>query len=259
MLHAVTRTPLLLAALIAFATSAALARDEIRTERVHFKPGTSSATIKGKIKGYETVDYVLEASKGQQMNVSMATKNGATYFNILAPGENEVAMFIGSTSGNQFEGALPKSGDYKIRVYMMRNAARRDEVANYRLEMIVTGAAKKADKASPAGDDALANDVLVEGTDYHATGDIPCAMGADQSTGTCPFGVKREGNGSGMVTVTKPDGRTRTIFFKNGNATGADTSEADPGKFSAEKQGDVSIVRIGDERYEIFDAVIFGG
>jgi type IV secretory pathway VirB10-like protein len=116
-----------------------------------------------------------------------------------------------------------------------------------------------ADKAPPAGEDALANDALVEGTDYHATGDIPCAMGADQPTGTCPFGVKREGNGSGMVTVTKPDGRTRTIFFKDGNATGADTSEADPGEFSAEKKDDVSIVRIGDERYEIFDAVIFGG
>jgi type IV secretory pathway VirB10-like protein len=116
-----------------------------------------------------------------------------------------------------------------------------------------------ADKAPPAGEDALANDALVEGTDYHATGEIPCAMGADQPTGTCPFGVKREGNGSGMVTVTKPDGRTRTIFFKDGTATGADTSEADPGEFSAEKKDDVSIVRIGDERYEIFDAVIFGG
>jgi len=83
------------------------------------------------------------------MNVSMATKNLSSYFNILAPGENEVAMFIGSTSGNQYEGTLPKSGDYKIRVFMMRNAARRDEVANYRLEMIVTGAAEKA-AASPA-------------------------------------------------------------------------------------------------------------
>jgi hypothetical protein len=259
MLYAVTRKTLLLAALVAFATSTAFARDDIRTERVHFKPGASSATVKGKIKGYETVDYVLEASKGQQLNVSMSTDNLSSYFNILSPGENEVAMFIGSTSGNQYEGTLPKSGPYKIRVYMMRNAARRDEVANYRLEMIVTGAAKKADKASPAGDDALANDALVEGTDYHATGDIPCAMGADQPTGTCPFGVKREGNGSGMVTVTKPDGRTRTIFFKDGTATGADTSEADPGEFSAEKKDDVSIVRIGDERYEIFDAVIFGG
>ena len=144
MLQVLTRMPLVMAAFIAVMASSALARDEIRTEQVHFKPGASSATIKGKIKGYEAVDYVLEASKGQQMNVSMATKNGATYFNILAPGENEVAMFIGSTSGNQFEGTLPKSGAYKIRVYMMRSAARRDEVANYRLEMIVTGAPQKA-------------------------------------------------------------------------------------------------------------------
>ena len=143
MLQTLMRTPVLIAALLALMVSPALARDDIRTEQVHFKPGASSATIKGKIKGYETVDYVLEAGKGQQMNVSMATDNGANYFNILAPGESAVAMFVGSTSGNQFEGTLPKSGAYKIRVYMMRSAARREEVANYRLEMIVTGAAKR--------------------------------------------------------------------------------------------------------------------
>jgi len=256
MLPAVTWKPLLMAAFVAFATSTALAQDDIRTERVQFKPGTSSATVKGKIKGYETVDYVLEASKGQQMNVSMATNNGANYFNILAPGENEVAMFIGSTSGNQFEGTLAKSGDYKIRVYMMRSAARRHEVANYRLEMIITGA---AEKASIAGGANSRGDALVKGTDYHATGNIPCAMAAGQPTGSCPFGVKREGNGSGVVTVIKPDGRTRVIFFDNGKATGADISEADPGDFKAEKHGDLSIIRIGKERYEIPDAVIFGG
>ncbi len=138
------RIPLAMAALIAFMASPALARDDIRTEQVHFKPGSSSATIKGKIKGYETVDYVLEASKGQQMNVSMATDNGANYFNILPPGENFVGIFNGSTNGNQYEGTLPKSGAYKIRVYMMRSAARREEVANYRLEMIVTGSPQKA-------------------------------------------------------------------------------------------------------------------
>ncbi len=44
--------------------------------------------------------------------------------------------------------------------------------------------------------------------------------------GACPFGVTREGNGSGIVTVTKPDGRTRAIFFRNGRATGVDTSKA---------------------------------
>jgi len=118
------------------ASTVALA-DDIRTERVHFKKGTSSATVKGSIKGYEAVDYVLGARKGQSMNVSLATSNSSNYFNILEPGKSNEAMFVGSTSGNQFEGTLPASGDYKIRVYLMRSAARRDEVADYRLEMII--------------------------------------------------------------------------------------------------------------------------
>ena len=143
MLHAVTRSILLIAAFIAFSASTALARDDIRTERVHFKPGASGATIQGKIKGYEIVDYVIEAGKGQQMKVSMATDNLSSYFNILPPGESDVAMFVGSTSGNQFEGALAKSGAYKVRVYMMRSAARREEVAKYRLEMSITGEAQR--------------------------------------------------------------------------------------------------------------------
>lgn len=125
-----------------FAAPLALAANDIRTERVHFKKGTNSAVVEASIKGYETVDYVLGARAGQYMNVSLATKHGATYFNILAPGENEVAMFNGSVSQNQYEGTLPATGDYKVRVYMMRSAARRNEVAHYRLEMIIDGAGK---------------------------------------------------------------------------------------------------------------------
>ncbi|KLV10684.1 hypothetical protein ABT57_08500 [Photobacterium ganghwense] len=129
----------LLQCLMLLFVGSVMAADDIRTERVQFKKGESSAVVEGKIKGYEIVDYVLGAKAGQSMNVSMATKHTATYFNIMAPGENEVAMFVGSTSGNQYEGKLPASGDYKIRVYMMRSAARRDEVADYRLEMIISG------------------------------------------------------------------------------------------------------------------------
>lgn len=254
MRHAAFRASLFVAALSVLAASTAIAQDDIRTERVQFKRGANSTVVEGKIAGHETVDYLLEASKGQSMNVSMATNNGANYFNILAPGENEVAMFNGSVSENQFEGVLPESGDYKIRVYMMRSAARRNEVAKYRLEMIVSGAAKSSTDGRSSGGDAL-----VKGTGYNATGNIPCAMALGQPTGSCPFGVKREGNGFGIVTVTKPDGRTRAISFKNGKAIGYDVSEADPGAFSAEKQGDLSIVHIGNERYEIPDAVILGG
>lgn len=116
----------------------AFAQDEIKTETVKFKPGTGSATIEGSIKGYETIDYILNVKEGQYMSVCMATKNGANYFNILEPGETEVAIFNGSLNQNQYEGITSQAGDYKIRVYMMRSAARRNEVANYRLEMIVT-------------------------------------------------------------------------------------------------------------------------
>lgn len=49
-------------------------------------------------------------------------------------------------------------------------------------------------------------------------------MSGAQAAGSCPFGVEREGGGSGIVTVTKPDGRTRAIFFENGAATGYDVS-----------------------------------
>jgi hypothetical protein len=71
--------------------------------------------------------------------------------------------------------------------------------------------------------------------------------------------VVRTGTGSGTVTVTKPDGRTRAIFFEKGRATGYDMSQAEPGEFSARKRGDMNLIGIGQERYEIPDAVISGG
>lgn len=232
--------------------SNSFAADTIRTVRVHFKKGTNSTVIEARIKGYEVVDYVLGARAGQNMNVSLATKHSATYFNILAPGQNEVAMFNGSVNQNQFEGTLPASGDYKIRVYMMRSAARRSEVAPYRLEIII-------DSAGQSTMQMQSSDAKVPGTDFHATGNVPCSMAKGQPAGSCAFGVKREGLGSGMVTVTKTDGRKRVIFFEKGYAIGYDKSQADTGRFNAEKKGDLNIIHIGDERYEIPDAVILGG
>ncbi|MFO1456667.1 MAG: hypothetical protein U1F18_10545 [Steroidobacteraceae bacterium] len=130
---------LLLALSTLVAADAAWTADGIRTERVRFAKGATSATVEGTIRGDQSVDYLLGAAKGQAANISLATRNTATYFNILAPGETEVAFFNGSVNGNQFEGTLPATGDYRIRVYMMRSAARRNETANYRLEMIVSG------------------------------------------------------------------------------------------------------------------------
>jgi hypothetical protein len=243
---------LLMACFLLLTAPMCFAGTDIRTERVHFKKDANSAVVEASIKGYETVDYVLGAKAGQYMNVSLATKHGATYFNILAPGENEVAMFNGSVSQNQYEGTLPASGDYKVRVYMMRSAARRNEVAHYRLEMIIDGAGQPAAQAP-------IHDAKVSGTDFHATGNIPCSMGKGQPTGSCAFGVNREGNGNAMVTVTLVDGRKRVIFFEKGLAIGYDQSQADSGGFKAKKEADLNIIHIGEERYEIPDAVVLGG
>ena len=94
---------------------------------------------------------------------------------------------------------------------------------------------------------------------FDATGDIPCAQSVGQPMMRCEFGVARAGGGYATVVVKKPDGRTRAIFFRMGKPIGADTSEADPGTFRATREGNLNCIRIGNERYEIPDAVAVGG
>ena len=51
------------------------AAEGIRKVPVHFKKGTSQATIQGHIKGRETIDYVLRAREGQTMTVNLKTSH----------------------------------------------------------------------------------------------------------------------------------------------------------------------------------------
>ena len=95
---------------------------------------------------------------------------------------------------------------------------------------------------------------------FDATGKIPCAQYAGQPTVQCDFGVARQSGGLATVVVTKPDGMKRAIFFRLGIPAGADTSQADGyGEFRYEKEGDLHLIRTGEERYEILDAVVTGG
>jgi hypothetical protein len=109
-----------------------------RTKQLHFAKGMSSTTIRSQIRGYDSVDYQISARKGQTMSVSLQTSNLSNYFNITAPGATE-ALFIGSSSGSRYRGRVPGDGVYTISVYLMRNAARRDERAYYKLRIDVTG------------------------------------------------------------------------------------------------------------------------
>ncbi|MUP45967.1 hypothetical protein E0K83_09455 [Gramella sp. BOM4] len=233
---------------LCFFVTTALNAQDIESKTIKFDPGSTSATIEGSIRGYEIVDYLLNVQKGQLLNVGMATDNAANYFNIMEPGEDQVAIFNGSTGENMFERQTEKSGDYRIRVYLMRSAARRNEKANYRLETTVS-----ALNAGSSGD------AMVAGTEFHATGKVACRMAGKNASEYCDFGVIRSENGGAIVKITKADGRPRNIFFENGEAMGYDKSEADLGEFKASKKADLYIIQIGKEYYEIPEAVIFGG
>ncbi len=94
---------------------------------------------------------------------------------------------------------------------------------------------------------------------FDATGPLPCARYAGQPLGRCEFGVARAGGGYATVVVKHPDGFVRMIFFRMGRPMGADTSQADgyPG-FRATRENDLNLIRIGNERYEIPDAIATG-
>ncbi len=122
---------------------------QIAERRVQFAAGASSATVEGQIAGDEAVDYLLNARAGQAANISMAASTGLASFNLIAPGERDVAFHVGSSAGNQFEGVLPESGDYRIRVYLLGDQA----ATTYRLEMVVSdieGATASPAEADPA-------------------------------------------------------------------------------------------------------------
>jgi hypothetical protein len=234
------------------ASTSALAADDIESRPLQFAKGTSSATVKGTLKGDKTIDYKLRAKAGQTMSVALKTSNAANYFNVLPPGSTGEAIFIGSTSGNDWTGPLPADGEYTVRVYLMRSAARRNETADYRLTVGITGsqATSAALGAAPAGD------AKVKGTPYHATGQVPCSMGsAPQGSAQCDFGVIRGKPGNAEVHVTPPGGFKRVLTFAGGTVT------SDAGaKVKASKSGDLWSVDVNDyEHYRIPQAVISGG
>lgn len=95
---------------------------------------------------------------------------------------------------------------------------------------------------------------------FDAQGQVPCAQFIGQPMMSCAFGVARAGGGYATVVIKLPDGSSRAIFFRMGKPIGADTSQADGyPDFRATRENDLHMIRIGDERYEITDAVILGG
>jgi hypothetical protein len=118
--------------------SAGLAQSN-RTETVSVEAATAGTILKGNLTGDETAEYVIAGQAGQTLSVDLLASNASLYFNVIPEGSQE-ALFVGSTSGNVADIPLPAAGNYVVQVYLMRNAARRDEGASYSLGIGLAGA-----------------------------------------------------------------------------------------------------------------------
>ena len=236
----------------AVVVTATAAEQSTRTERVQFKKGSTSAVIKGQVKGYSDVDYLVRAGAGQTITVSLKVSNRMNYFNVLPPGSKDVAMYAGQT-GEDFKGVLPTDGDYTIRVYLIRAAARRNESSKYTLTVSVTG---KALEPTPASKDAV-----IPGTPFHASAKIACVpyieKFRDKKQLECEaFVIRRGFDGTATVEIPQENSVPRRILFVKGKPVASDSPY--PVVFS--RKDDITIVIFDtDERYEIPDALIFGG
>ena len=236
-------------AFVCLLAAAATASDPgIRTEKVQFAKGSSAAVIKGQLKGDATVDYKLRAGAGQTLSVQLQKTNAQNYFNVLPPGSKDVAMYVGQT-GEDYKGVLPTDGDYTIRVYLMRAAARRNESSDYTLTIGVTGTALMA---LPAAQDAL-----IPGTRFHASAQVACVPYIESKPRECTANVIRRGiDGTGTVELFGTESLKRNILFEKGKPVASDSAEA----MTSTRKDDVTTVRFGtDERYEIPDVLLTGG
>lgn len=239
--------PLMMVWMLLVVFPLSVAAQNIEVKPITFAPGASSATVKGAISGDRIVDYKLRAKAGQSMKVALQTSHASNYFNVLPPG-SEAALANSSVSGNDWTGTLPVDGEYTVRVYLMRSAARRNETARYTLAVGITGSA----------------DAKVAGTPYHATGMVPCSIGPDpKASAQCSFGVIRSAPGHAEVHLASPGfdvtlhkDDLRILKF----ADGAVTSPDPEAKVTSENQGDSWSIGVNDFYfYVIPEAVISGG
>jgi hypothetical protein len=220
---------------------------ESQGKAVQFSKGKSSAQLRGSIKGDRDATYTVNARAGQTLAVSLTSTNASLYFNISAPGSQE-SMFIGSSQGAKASVILPVDGSYVVQVYLMRNAARRNESASYTLEVAVTG--------QPLPPLPAAQDALVPGTRFHATATVPCQT-LVAAAGNCQANVTRRGrDGTATVELRSGSGFARNVLFVKGQPRASDSAQP----MTSSRQGDLTTVRFGsDERYDVPDALLTGG
>lgn len=120
--------------LVIFSAVPVLVTAQNNPQRIRFQRGNSSTTVSGRIVGFDTRDYVVGAQAGQEMTVHLKASHPSTYFVIYTINGKPTDM----NETDDWSARLTESGDYVIRVFMMRSEARRKgAVASYTLSLSI--------------------------------------------------------------------------------------------------------------------------
>ena len=244
--------PLSLAILAASALALPTTASAQAELNVQFGRGQESIVINGSIRGRRYVDYLVNVRARQRLSVSMTSNHRSAYFNLIAPGQGNVAYYVGSNSNplNRFDGIAPARGLQRIRVYLYRASGRRGEVANFQLSISVGGR-----PGWGIGNPVLPGPVYPPGQNYRPGGAIECRIPGIASN-RCTTSVQHLGPGSAYVRIQLPNGIVRTVTYANGNAMSIDSGPPG-GSFLASRRGSETIVEVGYEVYFIPDAVLY--
>lgn len=219
-----------------------------QTKRMTIPAGKTSVSATGSITGYQDIDYIVNAAAGQTMTVTLKTNKTSNYFLVYGPGDAETAIYNSDAGEQTWKKTLDQGGDYTIRVYLYRNAARNNVKANFTVTVTVKNAAGKP------------GDAKVAGTQFNATGMLQTALTPTATMGSSEsdFGVIRYANGDADIHITNANQLKRVIKFSKGEFQCLKPSG---GKLSYTRSGSDTwkVTFNGQETYLIPDAVITGG
>ncbi|MBX9709950.1 MAG: hypothetical protein K2X60_02860 [Xanthobacteraceae bacterium] len=122
----------------------------VRIETVHVLRGETSATVSGRIGGYDSAQYIIGAGAGQAVAVRLSPQSEACALRVWTPGADD-PEFIDARSGNDYVARDARPAIYTAQIHLTRGGARRGETCAYDLTFELIDGADVLAKAKERG------------------------------------------------------------------------------------------------------------
>jgi hypothetical protein len=135
--------------LVAAVAPLVAAQDAIRSEPVSLIAG-EPRVIADTLGGFETVLYKVPLRTAETLSIALASSNLSNCFEVLAPGASK-PFFLSELHGNRHDFRANAAGEYIVKVFLLRLAARDYQFAQYDLTLTLSAAPESPLPSGPAG------------------------------------------------------------------------------------------------------------